>query len=88
MDLINGVDVASLTFAGLFVIGAVNVVTFFKKDLSSNEKFGVAVIAALVAGFVPADLGMDIANRIKDAVVVAVVSSGGYKLLSKAGGEK
>lgn len=79
-------DLANLTFTGLLVVGAVNVYTHFKPAASSLEKWAVAFVVALVAGYVPAQLANELAQRCKDAVEVVLASSGGYKLVQKAGG--
>lgn len=79
-------DLSNITLVGLSVIGAVNVLTFFKPDLDSRIKFLVSVVVALVIGFIPQDLGNDILQRIVSAVTAALAASGGYKLATKAGG--
>lgn len=79
-------DITSLGFAALIVIGVVNVVTMFKSNLTSTQKFGIALVTAFVVGFVPASFANELANRIKDALSIALASSGGYKIATKAGG--
>jgi hypothetical protein len=79
-------DLSSLTLAGLVAIGVVNVVTFFKAGIDSRIKFALALVAAFVVTFIPADLGAVILNHAKIALEVAFASSGGYKLLQLTGG--
>lgn len=81
------IDFQSATFTVFFAIGVVNVVTLWKKELTSQQKWFISVAAALVASFVPVQLGNEILNRVRDAVAVAFIASGGYKTASKAGGE-
>lgn len=78
--------VANITLTGLAVIGAVNVLTFYKPEASSKTKFVVSVVVAFAVSFVPADLGNIILTHAKDAITIALASSGSYKLFSKAGG--
>jgi hypothetical protein len=80
-------DLQSITLAGLFVIGVVNVVTFFKPILDSRVKFAISFVAAFVALLIPADLGAYFLNIAKQAIETAFIASGGYKLLTKAGGK-
>jgi hypothetical protein len=84
--LFANVDLANLTFVGFMALGAVNVVTFFKPNLDSKTKFALSVVAALIFAFVPANWGLEITNRVKDAVAVAFAVSGVYKLGTKIGG--
>lgn len=87
MDILNNIDFASLTLAGLAVLGAVNVATIFKPTLSSKSKFILSLVVAFAVSFVPADFGNIILNHLKDAITVALAASGTYKIASKAGGQ-
>lgn len=80
-------DVASLTLAGLFALGVVNVITFFYPLLDSKVKFALSFVAAFLVLFVPVELGNIILEKAKEAIVVAFSASGLYKISSKAGGE-
>lgn len=81
-------DIQSLTLAGLASIGIVNVVTFFKPNISSQIKFSLSFISAfLVIALVPVDLGNIILEYAKQALVIAFAGSGTYKIASKVGGE-
>jgi len=80
-------DLSSMTFIGLVTVGVVNVVTFFKPNLDSKVKFAIALVAAFVLTFVPADLGVLILDKLKIAIEVALASSGAYKLAMKVGGQ-
>ncbi len=80
-------DLQSLTLAGLGALGVVNVVTFFKKDLSSEIKFALSAVSAFaIIALVPADLGNIILEYAKQALMIAFAMSGGYKIATKAGG--
>lgn len=79
-------DITTLTLTGLTAIGVVNVATFFKPDMDSRVKFALSVLAAFVVTFVPADIGMIILDKAKEALVAAFAASGTYKIATKAGG--
>ncbi len=81
-------DLGNITLVGLAVIGAVNAVTLFRPDLDSRIKFGISVLVALIIGFIPANLGAEILNRLVTALTAAAVASGGYKISQKLGGSK
>lgn len=77
-------DIFELSTIGLFAFGftwVVDVVLsrFTKVKLDTTSKFVVSVVGALIAGFVPADLGIEIANRVRDAVAVATVVAGAFQ---------
>lgn len=80
-------DIQNLTLVGLAAIGVVNVASFFKPDMDSRIKFALSVTAAFAVTFIPADLGLVILEKAKEALIVAFAASGTYKLASKAGGE-
>lgn len=79
-------DFQSLTFAGLATLGAVNVVCFFYPNLDSKIKFALSVVFAFALLFVPAELGVLVADKAKEALGIALAVSGGYKLAQKVGG--
>ena len=89
MDLgfLATIDFTTVTFVGLAVLGTVNVITFFKPGLKSEYKFAISVLVALLFSFIPADIGGEIVNRVRDAVAIALAASGTYKVASKAGGK-
>ena len=78
-------DLQSATLSLLVVIGAVNVLTMYKPDLDSRFKFGVSVAIAFALSFIPAEIGVLLADKLKDAITVALAASGGYKLFQVAG---
>jgi hypothetical protein len=80
-------DIMSLALPGLVALGVVNVISFFKPNLDSRIKFAISFIVALAVLFVPQDLGLMIADKIKEALTIAFAASGVYKLATKAGGE-
>lgn len=81
------IDIQNATLTVLFAIGAVNVVMLFFPILDSRIKFMISFVAALIAYFIPTDLGQVLLNAIKEAITVAIVASGAYKVAQKAGGE-
>lgn len=84
MDLTT---IGNLTLTALVALGTVNVITFFRPAMDSRLKFALSAVVAFAASFIPADLGMVILTHAKDALVVALAASGGYKLAAKVGGE-
>lgn len=81
------IDVANLTFAGIVTIGAVNVITFFVPNLNSQVKWVVSLLVAFGLTFVPATWGTMLSNHIKEALEIAFLASGGYKIAQKIGGQ-
>jgi len=79
-------DLQNITLVSLAVIGAVNAVTMWKPDLESKWKFLISVVVALAIGFIPPEIGNEILTRLKDALSIALVASGGYKVAQKVGG--
>lgn len=78
------IDVASMTAVGLFSFGGVWLISYileryFGRTMDTTQKFVLMGVIAFAVGFVPADLANEIANRIKDAVAVAVSFSGLYQ---------
>lgn len=80
-------NIMDATFIGLMTIGIVNVVTFYKPELPSKERFAISIVAAFLLTFVPAEMGNIILEKAKVALGVAFAASGGFKLASKAGGQ-
>lgn len=72
-------QIFSLGLQGVMAFGIVGVVTkiLSKKniELDSDIKFYLLAGIALAVGFIPADLGSVIFNRLKDAVAVALALS-------------
>lgn len=79
-------DFQSLTFAGLVAVGVVNVLTFFRPEIDNRVKFAVSIVAAFAVSFVPADLGNIILTKAVEAIQIAFMASGGYKIAQKVGG--
>jgi hypothetical protein len=82
MELLNGIDLASMGFVALVTFGAVAALNFWKKQ-STKANFVWSVLIAFALSFVPADVGGLIANRIKDALAVALSLNGLYQGLSR-----
>lgn len=72
-------DFETMTFAGLAALGIVNVITFYYPLLDSKIKFFLSFLAAFLVLFVPAELGNQIADKIKEALTLAFAASGFYK---------
>lgn len=81
-------DLSNATLVGLAIIGVVNVISFWKPVLDPKVKFAISVGVALLIGFIPADLGAEILNRLVVALSAAFAASGGYKLSQKIGGDR
>lgn len=79
-------DLGTLTLVGLVALGTVNVITFFKPDMDSREKFAISAVVAFAAAFIPPDLGNLVLNNAKTALAAALLASGVYKVATKAGG--
>jgi len=79
-------DLSNITFIGLMVVGVVNVVTFFKKDIKSEYKFAISLFVAFALTFVPESIGNMILDKAKIALEIAFAASGTYKLATRAGG--
>ena len=89
-------SLADVSFVGLLSFGAVAIADFFlrgNKDFTfgSKEKAITLVVFAFIFGFVPAEFGNAIAERIKDAVYVGAsvtaIYTGGKNVLSRIGGK-
>ena len=76
-------DIFSLGAVGLITFGGTWLITLFVPNLDSKTRFGVSVAVALIAGFIPADLGNVIVNKVRDAFGIAVAVAGGYQLIVK-----
>lgn len=87
MDIFNTFDWQNATFVVLSTVGFVNAIGFWKKDLTSVQKFIISLSFAFVVSFVPQDIGNFILNKAKDAIAVALIASGGYKVATKIGGK-
>lgn len=79
---LSNVDVATMTLTGLITFGTVWALSLFVK-MDSKIKFLVSIVVALVAGFIPVELGNDILNRVRDAYAVAATVAGGYQAVSR-----
>lgn len=80
-------DLTNIGFVALMTIGFVNVLSFWKPNMDSKVKIGVSIAFAFTLTFVPADLGNLIANKVKEAVEIALLATGGYKVAQKVGGQ-
>lgn len=80
MELLNGFDYASAGFILLATFGAVSAVNFWKKQ-DSRGNFLLSILFSFLFSFVPADLGSIIANKVKEAIAIAVTLNGAYQFL-------
>lgn len=91
MEIFSGIDLNTIGFVALATFGSVSAVNFFRK-LDSKQNFLLSIVFAFIFGFVPANLGNEIANRVKDAIAVGVSLNGAYQFLSglakKVGGSQ
>lgn len=56
---------ALIAFGSVWAIG-------LRVKLTTEQKFLLSVAVAFVLGFIPSDLGNEIANRVKDAVGIGI----------------
>lgn len=78
MEALSVMDFQSMGFVMLVTFGAVSAVNFWKPQ-TSKANFLLSVGFAIAFGFVPADLGSIIANKIKEALAIAVGLNGLYQ---------
>lgn len=81
MDILNNIDINSIGFVALATFGAVSAVNILWKKLESKENLILSAVFAFAFAFVPADLGNEIVNRVRDAVAVALTLNGAYQFL-------
>ena len=77
-------DFQTATFVLLATFGAVHFISYilenrFDITLASDQKIILSVIIAFGLSFVPAQLGNELATRIKDAITVAITLNGAYQ---------
>jgi hypothetical protein len=81
-------DLSAMGFVGVATFGTVAAANLFYKsrtgkELASETKLIASVVTAIVFGFVPADLGSIILNKVRDGVSVALLLHGFYQGLGK-----
>lgn len=79
------IDLGNATLAGLAIIGAVNAVVIFRPQTSSQAKFIISVVVALIVGFLPLAAQGYIMAHLIGALTAAFAASGGYKIAQKLG---
>ena len=82
MDLIQQLGLQTMSFVALASFGSVAVINF-KCKLTPMQNFFLSVVFALAYSFVPAQLGNQIADKVKNALAVAISINGAFQLLSK-----
>lgn len=80
-------DFQTATFVLLATFGAVHFISYvlmkrWNIQLDSEQKIILSVVIAFAFSFVPQELGNEIANRIKDAITVAITLNGAYQFTS------
>lgn len=80
MEVFANIDIQTISFVALATFGTVSAINFFYK-LNSQGNFLLSLLFAIVYGFIPADLGNIILNRVRDAYIVAVSLNGAYQFL-------
>ena len=83
MDITTLTGVGLISFGGVWILNNVYKRFYKHEDLSSEGKFALAFVIALVWGFIPPDLGAVWANHVKDAIGIATGFAGGYQFTSK-----
>jgi hypothetical protein len=87
MEILANADFLQLGFVALMAFGSVGAVSFFYKKLTSGQKFLLLAAFAFAYGFVPADLGNMVAERVKEAIAVATSITALYTGLKVVGGK-
>lgn len=80
--ILNLAPVALFTFGAVWFLDLV-LSRYTTLRLDSQHKFILSVVIAFALGYVPSDLGLDIANRAKEAVGIAGALAGLYQGLRK-----
>ena len=78
-------DIQNLAFSGLVAYGLVNVLTWKFPTLDKGIKLTILIVVAFAISFVPVDLGNMLADKIKEAVSIALLMTGVGKIASKVG---
>lgn len=73
-------ELESLSFAALVSIGFVNVVTMFRPIDDSRIKLAIAFVVAFGVSFIPQDISNMLLAKSVDALKIAFIGTGGYKL--------
>lgn len=81
MDILN-MNVLEMGFIAIATFGSVSALNYFWKNATTQRNFLMSLLFAFAFSFVPADMGNIIANKVKDAVAVAVALNGLYQMLS------
>jgi len=87
MDFLQQIDIATATFVLLATFGTVSLIAFsvkkrFGKEIDSETKIVLSILLAFAFGFVPASMGNEIANRIREAIAIGVTLNGAYQFAS------
>ena len=64
IEITNLAPTALLAFGVVWVVG-------LRVKLTGEQKFWASAAVVFILGFIPTDLGSEIANRVKDAIAVA-----------------
>ena len=79
-------DFQSMSLAALFAIGVVNVILMVKPNIDSRVKFIIAFVAGFAVLFVPQELSNMLLDKVRQAIEIAFIGSGIYKVAQKVGG--
>jgi hypothetical protein len=80
LEWLKALDIQNIGFVAMFSFGSVAAINF-KWKLSSGYNFLLCVAFAIAFGFVPADLGNVILNKVRDGIAIAVSLNGVYQAL-------
>lgn len=75
-------NVLQLGYVAFITFGLVWAINLFYK-MDSKLKFGSSVVIAILIGFIPAEFGNEIVNRIKDGIGIATALAGMYQFTAK-----
>ena len=80
-------DIETLGLAGLMAYGTVNVLSWKFPNMDKGLKLGILFLVSLAILFIPADLGSMMADKMKEALAIALLMTGTGKLADKVGGK-
>ena len=87
MDIVFQYGLQGVIAFGSVGIGTYIVKKYFKiKEIDPEVKIGAFALIFFIVGYIPADLGADLFNRIKLAVRCAITFHAGWTALKARGG--
>jgi hypothetical protein len=78
MDIMNLPGTALISFGAVWIISYI-AEKYFDRQFPTEQKLIMGGLVAFGWGYVPADLGLEFINRVKDAIAVTVGITGFYQ---------